>query len=254
MLGKILDISGERGIVRGEDGKRYEFGISEIKNTPNVDLKALLGGEVDFEISPNGEASAIYLGEKLQSKISSLISSQNKEIKITFFAMIIFLLPLISVPPTEPMFVFFMLIAFVLSLRVVFRINKISCSTKLLKNYIYGILALFLLFITTSYTPHFSVTSLIFPAIMALAFCGFSYLFFAELAFITNKKAFLYALCVSFGVVLIKSCVFLMGDKFDYNHAPVLVAPIILVLYFGIICLIYGFASFKEIRKSYNTK
>lgn len=248
MLGKILDISGERGIVRGEDGKRYEFGISEIKNTPNVDLKALLGGEVDFEISPNGEASAIYLSEKLQSKISSLISSQNKEIKITFFAMIIFLLPLISVP-SKAMFAGFMLIAFVLSLRVVFRINKISCSTKLLKNYIYGILALFLLFITTNYEFHFSATELIFPAIMALAFCGFSYLFFAELAFITNKKAFLYALCVSFGVVLIKSCVFLMGDKFDYNHAPVL-----LVLYFGIICLIYGFASFKEIRKSYSTK
>lgn len=47
MNGKILG----KGVIRGNDGKRYSFNTSEIKNAQGIKIDDLIGSEVDFETS-----------------------------------------------------------------------------------------------------------------------------------------------------------------------------------------------------------
>lgn len=47
MNGKILG----KGVIRGNDGKRYSFNISEIKNAQGIKIDDLIGSKVDFETS-----------------------------------------------------------------------------------------------------------------------------------------------------------------------------------------------------------
>lgn len=60
MQGKILGFDDLQGAIRGDDGKRYHFDISEVKNAKNADLETLSGSEVDFELA-NGKAVEIYI-------------------------------------------------------------------------------------------------------------------------------------------------------------------------------------------------
>jgi len=56
MNGKILSITQEGGLIKGEDSKRYPFEISEYKE----EKEPTKGQIVDFEIDENGNAVEIY--------------------------------------------------------------------------------------------------------------------------------------------------------------------------------------------------
>lgn len=60
MQGKILGFDDLQGTIRCDDGKRYHFDISEVKNAKSADLETLSGSEVDFELA-NGKAVEIYI-------------------------------------------------------------------------------------------------------------------------------------------------------------------------------------------------
>lgn len=50
MNGKILG----KGVIRADDGRRYSFNTSEVKNAQGINIDDLIGSEVDFEISQLG--------------------------------------------------------------------------------------------------------------------------------------------------------------------------------------------------------
>lgn len=70
MKGTILDFNAAngQGVISGDDGKRYVFSEGDIKSS----LGGRVGGKVDFQLDPSGDASEIYM------EIGSGTDSKNK--------------------------------------------------------------------------------------------------------------------------------------------------------------------------------
>lgn len=74
MQGRILGFESSKGVIRAENGTRYEFHINELKNAKDVPLQALSQALVDFELS-DGKAVGIFVLDFAQNAANSHFNS-----------------------------------------------------------------------------------------------------------------------------------------------------------------------------------
>lgn len=72
MQGKILGFKNARGTIRGEDGKRYKFGVIDVQNAQDIDIETLSGSEVDFEVD-GSEAVEIFVTKFQRNDLSAFV-------------------------------------------------------------------------------------------------------------------------------------------------------------------------------------
>ena len=205
MKGKILGA----GAISAEDGGRYYYDEGEIKNLKSG--QKLEGCEVDFDIK-DGKAIDIYIIKQafnVNDATKNLLSTDLQSIKLKAFIMmgccVLMIIPILGI--------IFGLAALVLYVLVVLGLHKASQSTTLLKNWILSMAVYFLgaiIIFASAGSGILSIGALmggysafsglgimaIFGAtlgfLVALSSWYFSYLYYKEVAYITNEPFFMY--------------------------------------------------------------
>lgn len=248
MQGKIL----ADGLIGGNDGNRYTYTASDLKNAQGKSINAIIGSEVDF-VGKDGKASEIYITKQAFDLQHRLFDGDLQSVKFKVYAAagcyLLFWIPFVNIVA--------ILLAIVLQFLVIMSVNKGSQSTTLLKNYIIALLIPFvggiiitisLLVIGGGNVYHLYLSGgtgniisgigafgIIFGILVALSWWFFLYRYYKELTHITNDKFFFYAFVCR--VVGYLTLLFFIGYFF-------LLADVILevVAWFRV----------KEIRKSYS--
>ena len=251
MQGKIL----ADGLIGGNDGNRYTYTASDLKNAQGKSINAIIGSEVDF-VGKDGKASEIYITKQAFDLQHRLFDGDLQSVKFKVYAAagcyLLFWIPFVNIVA--------ILLAIVLQFLVIMSVNKGSKSTTLLKNYIIALLIPFVggIIITISLlgtvggNVYYSysgggigdinyiisgigVFGVIFGILVALSWWFFMYRYYKELTYITNDKLFFYAFVCR--VVGYLTLLFFIGYFF-------LLADLVLevVAWFHV----------KEIRKSYS--
>ena len=252
MQGKIL----ADGLIGGNDGNRYTYTASDLKNAQGKSINAIIGSEVDF-VGKDGKASEIYITKQAFDLQHRLFDGDLQSVKFKVYAAagcyLLFWIPFVNIVA--------ILLAIVLQFLVIMSVNKGSKSTTLLKNYIIALLIPFVggIVIAISFSVGiggnvlslyssggnistanyiFSVLGMfgvIFGILVALSWWFFMYRYYKELTHITNDKLFFYAFVCR--VVGYLTLFFFIGYFF-------LLADLVLevVAWFRV----------KEIRKSYS--
>lgn len=260
MQGKIL----AEGLISGEDGHRYTFTASDLKNAQGKSGDVLVGCEVDFE-GKDDKAIEIYItkqafnADDLKQK---LFSSDLEGIKLKAYAMIA--CSLLSFIPFVGFL--FTIAAFVLAILITIALQKTSQSTTLLKNFILMIVVAiigFLIFMFAGFVgfgvTYFamfapaaggipesvneglinalgvSVIGIITFLLICIACCIFLYRYYKELAYITNEPFFMY----SFWCVIIGTLTMFIFIGFFIEIV-------------GLVLYVLAWVRTKEIRKSYS--
>ena len=200
MRGKIL----ADGVISGDDGNRYTYESNELKNGSNISA----GSEVDFQVK-DGKAVDIYVIKQAFSVDSAFLSKDLQGIKFKVFVMFgCFLLALIPFVG-----VIFGLAGIVLYVLVVLALKEASQSTTLLQNWLLSMVVIFLGGIVIAISVGSGIMSIIlssnssglFGGLGAGAIVGFivgfivvmssfyyAYLYYKEVAHITNEPFFMY--------------------------------------------------------------
>lgn len=256
MKGKILGA----GAISGEDGVRYYYDDDEIKNLKNG--QKIDGCEVDFDIK-DGKAVSIYITKTsfnvdTQKLFSNDLASIKLKAYITiglfvlagFFAII----PFINVVLTP----LFAIAVIVLLFLVVLGLHRASQSTTLLKNWLisFGVYILGGIFIGISFViggasmlgammggakamfAGFGVGAIllfVLGFLIMLSSWYFTYLYYKEVAHITNEPFFMYY----FWCALIGS-----ATTFIFIGGLILIAAAVL--------WIMAWVKAQELRKSYS--
>ena len=252
MQGKIL----ADGLIGGNDGNRYTYTASDLKNAQGKSINAIIGSEVDF-VGKDGKASEIYITKQAFDLQHRLFDGDLQSVKFKVYAAagcyLLTWIPFVGVVAA--------LLAIVLQFLVIMSVNKGSQSTTLLKNYIIALLIPFVggIIIVASIwmgiggnawslysgggnisTANYifsalGVSGIIFGILVALSWWFFMYRYYKELTHITNDKLFFYAFVCR--VVGYLTLLFFIGWFF-------LLADLVLevVAWFRV----------KEIRKSYS--
>ncbi len=129
MKGQILNIEENKGIILGEDGKRYEFDINEWKEN----ISPIKGMKVDFEIE-NTKIKNIYLLEAPKPNIISAINLESNIKNFGGFGAICLLLSWI------PYIGFALYILGLIFLSIAFKKIAETGKKDLIKNWIFTIL------------------------------------------------------------------------------------------------------------------
>ncbi len=205
MKGKILGA----GAISAEDGGRYYYDEGAIKNLK--DGQRLEGCEVDFDIK-DGKAIDIYVTKgtfNVNDATQNLLSTDLQSIKIKAFialgCCVLMIIPILGV--------IFGLAALVLYILVVLGLHKASQSTSLLKNWLLSMAVYFLgaiiIFVSVgsgllsvgalmggynyfSGLGMMSILGALLGFIVTLSSWYFSYLYYKEVAYITNEPFFMY--------------------------------------------------------------
>ena len=131
MQGKIL----ADGLISGNDGNRYTYTASDLKNAQSKSINAIIGSEVDFE-GKDGKASEIYITKQTFDLQHRLFDGDLQSVKFKVYAAtgcyLLTWIPFVGVVAA--------LLAIVLQFLVIMSVNKGSQSTTLLKNYIIALL------------------------------------------------------------------------------------------------------------------
>ena len=240
MKGKIL----ADGVISGDDGNRYTYESNELKNSSNISA----GSEVDFQIK-GGKAVDIYVTKQAFSVDKAFLSKDLQGIKFKVFVMfgcfLLTFIPFIGI--------IFDLAGIVLYVLVVLALKEASQSTSLLKNWILSMVVIFLggIIITISgggIILSFSggssslnglgigaIAGLILGFLIVASSFYYAYLYYKEVAHITNEPFFMYYFwCYSIGVL----------TAFIY-------IGLLLVFAAGILWII-AWIKVKELRKSYS--
>lgn len=263
MEGKILGV----GVIRGKDGKRYAFDESDI-DTQGKGIDELIGCEIDFEVQDNKAVSIYLLNSKPTSTkpINSLNPTNNsiRNLKIEFFISIILVLFGVVMKKTAVSNVCGTIV-FILFFHIVLVIQKQSQSTTLFKRlccgFVMGFIFLYVAIISMA-RASLSDNYLLFiwGIVLAVCFIGliasfrFVYLFFEELAFITNKKSFLYSFdCFVAGLGIVFFGLLLYEIIGDFNTIFHFMA-VCLFMFASFVSSVYTWISLEEIKKSYSAK
>lgn len=224
MQGKILDFDDLQGTILGDDGKRYHFDISEVKNAKNADLETLSGSEVDFELA-NGKAVEIYIA-KFQQNFKMPQKPEVKALKnkfyialgiliggtilatilATFVGIIIseaLALPNIAAPFVSLLYVMLYMMLFY---NITKFVQEHSRSDTLVRNFVlYNaipiISQLISLFILVGNGGEIIVV-LIFNLIVYVVTLTIKYSYYNELAKITTQPLFMYAFWCNASIIL----------------------------------------------------
>ncbi|GAX88347.1 conserved hypothetical protein [Lebetimonas natsushimae] len=150
MRGKVLDFNLQegRGIISGDDGKRYEFEIKEWKEQTPPQKNDV----VDFEVSEDGKAAGIYLIQKNDIKMSENIRTFGG-----IGGVLLLIAGFVSpVPHIGPAFSFLLsIVGFILIAIAIKQLSEYKKEEKAFKNFIIGSILylinyfLFLFFIIT---------------------------------------------------------------------------------------------------------
>ena len=252
MQGKIL----ADGLISGNDGIRYTYTASDLKNAQGKSLNAIIGSEVDFE-GKDGKASDIYITKQAFDIQHRLFDGDLQSVKFKVYAAaacyLLMFIPLIGF--------LFLILAIVLQFLVIMSVNKGSQSTSLLKNYLISIVIPFVGGIIIAVSVSLSVGGNIFSLyssggnigsmnyvfgalgvfgvivgiIVALSWWVFMYRYYKELSYITNDRLFFYAfVCRIIGYL---TSIIFIGVLF-------LLADVVLE--------VIAWFRVKEIRKSYS--
>ena len=203
MQGKIL----ADGLIGGNDGNRYTYTASDLKNAQGKSINAIIGSEVDFE-GKDGKASEIYITKQAFDLQHRLFDGDLQSVKFKVYAAagccLLALIPFVGI-----------LLTIVLLFLVVVSVKKGSQSTTLLKNFILSIIIPFvggiIIAIVTAIsmagnafalykTGEIGVMNAVFGGIgiivgiiVILSCWVFMYRYYKELSYITNDKLFFYA-------------------------------------------------------------
>lgn len=135
MQGKIL----ADGLIGGNDGNRYTYTASDLKNAQGKSINAIIGSEVDF-VGKDGKASEIYITKQAFDLQHRLFDGDLQSVKFKVYAAagcyLLFWIPFVNIVA--------ILLAIVLQFLVIMSVNKGSKSTTLLKNYIIALLIPFI--------------------------------------------------------------------------------------------------------------
>lgn len=257
MKGKILGA----GAISGADGERYYYDDGEIKNIREG--QRIDGCEVDFDIK-DGKAINIYITKasfNVDDATQKLPSSDLQSIKLKVFIMIgLFVLAIIfsTIPFVNLVFTPLLGIAvIVVYIFVVLGLHRASQSTTLLKNWLisFGVYILGFIFIgigvivgevsilggTMNGEGIFAGFGIGVALIFVLGFLVmlsswyFTYLYYKEVAYITNEPCFMYY----FWCALVGS-----ATAFIFIGGLILIASAVL--------WIMAWVKAQEIRKSYS--
>lgn len=257
MKGKVLGA----GAISGADGGRYYYDEGEIKNLREG--QRVDGCEVDFDIK-DGKAINIYITKtsfNVDGATQKLLSSDLQSIKLKAFIMIgLFVLAaLFSVIPFVNL-VFTPLLgiaALVVYIFVVLGLHRASHSTTLLKNWLvsFGVYILGYIFIGISFIiggasilggitgsggmlAGFGIGAMlifVLGFLVMLSSWYFTYLYYKEVAYITNEPFFMYYFwCVLAGTITL--FLFIGG----------------LILIVAAVLWVIAWVKAQEIRKSYS--
>ena len=210
MQGKIL----ADGLISGNDGQRYTYTASDLKNAQGKSVNAIIGSEVDFN-GVDGKASDIYITKQSFDLQHRLFDGDLQGIKFKVYAAagccLLALIPFIGIA--------FLLLAIVLLFLVVVSVKKGSQSTTLLKNFILSIIIPFVGGIIIAIVTAISmagnalaiyktggeigvmnacfggvgIIGIIIGRIVILSCWVFMYRYYKELTYITNDNLFFYA-------------------------------------------------------------
>lgn len=209
MQGKIL----ADGLISGNDGNRYTYTASDLKNAQGKSINAIIGSEVDFE-GKDGKASEIYITKQAFDLQHRLFDGDLQSVKFKVYAAagccLLALIPFVGIV--------FLLLTIVLLFLVVVSVKKGSQSTTLLKNFILSIIIPFvggiIIAIVTAIsmagnaftllkTGEIGVMNAVFGGvgiigiivgiIVILSCWVFMYRYYKELSYITNDRLFFYA-------------------------------------------------------------
>lgn len=250
MKGKILGT----GAISGADGARYYYDEGAIKNAK--DGHKLEGCEVDFEVK-DGKAIHIYITKSafsVNDATQNLLTTDLQSIKLKAFIMmgcvVLMIIPILGF--------IFGLVALVLYVLVVLGLHKASQSTSLLKNwilsmavYLLGVViiavatlgtgaSLSLAIITKGYSLFgglgvMAIFSMALGFLIMLSSWYFSYLYYKEVAYITNEPFFMYYFwCALVGTITL--AIFIGG----------------IILLVGAVLWIIAWVKTQELRQSYS--
>lgn len=209
MQGKVL----ADGLIAGNDGNRYTYTASDLKNAQGKSVNAIIGSEVDFN-GADGKASDIYITKQSFDLQHRLFDGDLQSVKFKVYAAagccLLALIPFVGVA--------FLLLAIVLLLLVVVSVQKGSQSTTLLKNFVLSIIIPFVGGIIITIVTAVSmagnalaiyqtgdvgvmnavfggvgVVGIIIGIIVMLSCWVFMYRYYKELTYITNDNLFFYA-------------------------------------------------------------
>lgn len=240
MKGKILT----DGVISGDDGNRYTYESNELKNNSSVSA----GSEVDFQIK-GGKAVDIYVTKQAFSVDKAFLSKDLQGIKFKVFVMfgcyLLAVIPFIGV--------IFGLAGIVLYVLVVLALKEASQSTSLLKNWILSMMVVFFgaIIITISgggiilsFSSNSSglnglgigaIAGLLLGFLIVASSFYYAYLYYKELAHITNEPFFMYYFwCYSIGAL------------------TTLIYIGLLLLLVAAVLWIIAWIRVKELRKSYS--
>lgn len=249
MTGKILGA----GAISGADGKRYYYDDGEIKNAKEG--QKLDGCEVDFDIKDD-KAIRIYITKStfnVNDATQNLLSTDLQSIKLKAFIMmgcaVLMIIPILGF--------IFGLAALVLYVLVVLGLHKASKSTTLLKNWVLS-MAVYLLggliiavatlgtgaslfaMATKGYSLFgglgaMAIISMVLGFLIMLSSWYFSYLYYKEVAYITNEPFFMYYFwCALVGTITLT--IFIGG----------------IILLVGAVLWVIAWVKAQELRKSYS--
>ncbi len=208
MKGKILG----NGIISGDDGKRYSFGLDEIKNLNGKSENSLANAEVDFEIEGESAKSIFITNTKFSLNSFNDGSLNSIKLKVyiylgcTLGGYLVELIPVVG-PFLGAIFVITGFVFLILALLAMSQMAQVSILPKIIKAWL-------LTFIGSS-----AVTISIAAAAASLVFGGnnlsalgavsimfivigfgmmfsslyFYHQYFKTLSLITNEKFFIYA-------------------------------------------------------------
>ena len=259
MTGKVLGA----GAISGSDGGRYYYDEGEIKN--QREGQRLEGCEVDFDIK-DGRATNIYIVKSsfnVEGATQKLLSNDLQGIKTKAFVMIgLFVLSAFFLIIPFANFIFTPLLgiaAIAVYIFLVIGLHRVSQSTTLFKNWLisFGVYVLGYIFIGISILiggasilggimgsggmfAGFGVgATLIFVLgfIVMLSSWYFTYLYYKEVAYITNEPFFMYYFwCVLVGSITL----------FIFIGGLILIAAAVL--------WVIAWVKVQEVRKSYSAR
>lgn len=225
MQGKILGFDDLQGAILGDDGKRYHFDISEVKNAKNADLETLSGSEVDFELA-NGKAVEIYI-TKFQQNFKMPQKPEVKALKNKFYIalgiliggtiLIIFVVTIINIALEECLVgriivsLFFPLLYVIPFYNITKFVQEHSRSDTLMRRFVLynaiPIICGLISFLVESGLISFLIlvengVLLIFILIVCVATLIIKYYYYKELAEITTQPLFMYAFWCNVSIIL----------------------------------------------------
>ncbi|WP_297810602.1 hypothetical protein [uncultured Helicobacter sp.] len=240
MLGRILS----ENIISGNDGHRYNFEVSEIRNLEGRAVQSIIENEVDFEIQEDKAVNIYLIKKQFSLSKESLLAEDIPSIKMKAFLMygcyVLSGIPIIGQ--------ILGIIGFVLNILIVIALKKISGSQTLLKNFVIGMIAMVFSMVSiifsivgglllASYTDNasFGIFGIVFSLVVLLVCAYYGYLYHKELAQITNQPFFLY----SFYLTMVG-----LATSFFYIGFLFLIGAIVLQ--------VLAWIKFEEVKKSPN--